>query len=451
MRSLYFIFIILLLGILRCGDSGLSSILGEEASEAGFAYVAKLGPNSAALSWNCSGPAKGNVYSEVGMISDPSSLKTHWIELKYLRPNTEYNAIVTCGSQTILEGKSLRFKTWISNDPPKTRGIWIVGGIGSTAVPVAEIDLFDPVTGIWYPSITSVPTPRVYASILSHKSKIYVIGGMELISGVYTSSSKVEVYDPYLDIWESKASLPFGSQGAVSGSVGDEIYILSGSNSTDMTNGPVFNTILKFYPELGTNGQWISYSSASTIFSRVDMAGCAIDGTIFYSGGRTYNTGSANASTDGFVPPANTTTSFGEPSLVESKHGGVGLCINPSSQDPFPADGVWFAVIGGSTGSGNVFQPATFILPTNKTEFYQLGSGVFTSGPTLPSSLYYPAAQTSYETRQIFVFGGASAINVPEDSVYYLDSGNPILSAWSLHPKTMPRRRYGHKAIRIDR
>ncbi|TGK00146.1 hypothetical protein EHQ53_04855 [Leptospira langatensis] len=451
MRPEYFIFIIFFLGSIRCSDPGLSSILGEEASKVGVAYIAKLGPNSATLSWNCSEPAKGGVYSEAGMVSDPSSQKNHWIELKYLQPNTEYHAILTCGSQSIAQGKSIRFKTWISNDPPKTRGIWIVGGIGSTALPIAEIDLFDPVTGTWYPSITSVPTPRVYASVLSHKSKIYVIGGMELVSGVYNMSSKVEVYDPYSGIWENKAGLPFGSQGAVYGSVGDEIYILSGSNSSDMTNGPVFNTILKFYPEIGASGQWISYSSSSSIFSRVDMSGCAVDGTIFHSGGRTYNTGSANSSTDGFVPSANTTTSFSEPSLVESKHGGAGLCINPGSQDPYPGDGVWFAVIGGSTGSGNVFQPATSILPTNKTEFYQLGSGVFSAGPTLPSSLYYPAAQASYETRNIFVFGGASAINVPEDSVYFLDSGNPILSSWSLHPKPMPRRRYAHKAIRIDR
>ncbi|MGJ4747635.1 Kelch repeat-containing protein [Leptospira sp. SA-E8] len=453
MRRIYSVFIILFLSLqfCFCTGSGLSEILGEESARAELAFIAKLGPNSAILSWNCSTSAKGAMYTSDGLIPSLHSSKTHFLEWKHLTPNTSYRAVLTCGSQKVEEGSILEFTTWISNDPPKTRGIWILGGIGNDGLPVKEVDLFDPVTDTWYSSITNIPTPRIFASILHHKNKIYMIGGMENISGTYVSSSKVEVYDPYADLWETKASLPSGSIGAVAGSVGDEIYILSGSNSTDMTNGPVFNTILKFYPELGTNGQWISFSSASAIFSRVDMSGCAINGVIFYTGGRTYNSGSANSSTDGFAASANTTTSFSEPSLGESKHGAGGVCILPSSTDPFPADGVYFAVVGGSTGSGNVFQPATSIVPTNRTEFYQLGSGSFSLGPSLPASLYFPAVQTSYETRKIFSFGGASSINIPENTVYSLDSGNPLGSAWTTHGLTMPRRRYAHKAIRIDR
>ncbi|PJZ77126.1 Kelch repeat-containing protein [Leptospira neocaledonica] len=453
MKRMYSIFIILFLYLpfCFCTGSGLSEILGEESARAEFAFVAKLGPNSAILSWNCSKISKGTMFTSDGIIPSALPSKTHFSEWKHLIPNTSYKVILTCGSQKIEEGSIVEFTTWVSNDPPKTRGIWILGGIGNDGLPTKEVDLFDPVTDIWYSSITIVPSPRIFASIVHHKNKIYVIGGMENISGTYISSSKVEVYDPYADLWETKVSLPSGSIGAVAGSIGDEIYILSGSNSTDMTNGPVFNTILKFYPELGVNGQWVSFSSASTIFNRVDMSGCAINGVIFYTGGRTYNTGSANSSTDGFAASANTTTSFSEPSLGESKHGAGGVCILPSSQDPFPADGVYFAVIGGSTGSGNVFQPATFIIPTNRTEFYQLGSSSFSLGPSLPVSLYFPAVQLSYETRKIFSFGGASSINIPEDTVYSLDSGNPLGSAWTTHTLPMPRRRYAHKAIRIDR
>ncbi|EPG67798.1 Kelch repeat-containing protein [Leptospira wolffii] len=434
-----------------CEPSSLDGILGQESSRVQYGFISQLGPVSATVSWKCSRESQGNLYTDSGMIPSLQNSKTHFVKIDSLSPNTEYNAIYTCGSEKIQEGQSISFRTWISDEPQKTRGIWILGGIGSTAAPVAEVDLFDPVTGVWYPSVTSVPTPRIYSSILSHKGKIYVIGGLEESGGGYVSSSKVEVFEPYSMTWSTLTSLPSGSQGAVAASVGDEIYIVSGSNSVDMTNGPVFNTVLKFYPEIGIGGQWISYSSSSTIFNRVDMSGCAIDGTLFYTGGRTYNSGAANSGTDAFVPPANTTTSFSEPSLSESKHGAASLCIKPKSTDPFPGDGVWFGVVGGSTGSGNVFQPPSALTPTNKTEFYQLGSSVFSAGPTLPSSLYYPAVQISYETRKIFVFGGASSINVPQDSVYSLDSGSPILSAWSAIPETMPRRRYAHKALRIDR
>lgn len=434
-----------------CDPSSLDSILGEESSQAEYGFISQLGPDFATISWKCSRQAKGTLYTESGILPSLQNSKIHFITIRNLSADTEYKAAFTCGSQKITEGRQISFRTWVSADPPKTRGIWILGGIGSDAGASPEVDLFDPVTSIWYPSITSVPTPRIYASILHHKGKIYVIGGLEESGGNYVVSSKVEVYEPYSGVWTTLSSLPTGSQGAVAASVGDEIYIISGSNSADMTNGPVFNTVLKFYPEIGAGGQWISYSSSSTIFSRVDMSGCAIDGTVFYTGGRTYNSGATNSSTDAFVPPANTTTSFSEPSLGESKHGAAAVCIKPKPTDPFLGDGVWFGVIGGSTGSGNVFQPPSSLLPSDKSEFYQLGSSVFSAGPTLPVALYYPATQMSYETRKIFVFGGASAINIPQDSVYSLDSGTPLLSAWASVPESMPRRRYGHRALRIDR
>ncbi|AGS80494.1 kelch repeat protein [Leptospira phage vB_LalZ_80412-LE1] len=69
--------------------------------------------------------------------------------------------------------------------------------IGADASPVSEIDFFDPVTSTWYPAATSIPTPRAFANIVSHKNKIYVIGGLEKQGINYVASKKTEVYDPY--------------------------------------------------------------------------------------------------------------------------------------------------------------------------------------------------------------------------------------------------------------
>ncbi|EMY70039.1 hypothetical protein [Leptospira vanthielii] len=61
--------------------------------------------------------------------------------------------------------------------------------------------------------------------------------------------------------------------GGVIGSFDEEIVILGGTTTTDMTTGTIFNTIYKFYPNIGNNGTWVSLLSSTNIFPRIDMAG----------------------------------------------------------------------------------------------------------------------------------------------------------------------------------
>ncbi|WP_244937177.1 hypothetical protein [Leptospira selangorensis] len=113
MRRIYSVFIILSISLHLsfCTGSGLSEILGEESARAEFAFVAKLGPNSAVLSWNCSHPAKGTMYTNDGILPSIQSSKTHFLEWKHLSANTSYRVILTCGSQKIEEGSILEFRT----------------------------------------------------------------------------------------------------------------------------------------------------------------------------------------------------------------------------------------------------------------------------------------------------------------------------------------------------
>ncbi|EPG67864.1 Kelch repeat-containing protein [Leptospira wolffii] len=437
--------------VLRCQNSVLSGIEDETTGKIQSAFVVKLGPHSASFLWKCSRSSKGYLLGPTGIIPSLKPSETHAMEIQGLSPQTNYDAFVTCGTPDPSSGIPLKFRTWVSDTPEKTQGIWLIGGIGTDQNPVMQIDLFDASSGIWYPAITSVPTPRAFASILSHKQKIYVIGGLVKSGGVYSTSLKVEVYDPYLDTWTAKSDLPQAVQGAVSGSVGDEIYIVSGSGSTNISSSPLLNTVLKFYPELGTSGQWLSYSSNATIFPRTDMSGCAIDGVLFYSGGRLASNGFIQSGTDGYIPGGNTTTGgTSEPSINVQRSGAAGVCVNPEPKDLFPSDNQWFGVIGGSIAT-DTNQPIVSLTASNKTDFYQPGSVSFSAGPDLPQSIYYPGAQASYETRKIYVFGGASSLNVPLDTVYSIDSANPVASAWSASSMTMPRARFGHQAIRIDR
>ncbi|UPY81185.1 galactose oxidase (plasmid) [Leptospira weilii] len=448
-------FFTLILHFFNCQNSPLSNIHDAGNAKVTFAFVSQLGPRSATLSWECSSSLPGSVlYGKSGIESAVTSLensKIHSMTLPNLDSNTDYLAYVSCSNSTDkLQGIPLTFKTWISDFPNRTRGLWVIGGIGADASPVAEIDFFDPVTATWYPAATSIPTPRAFANIVSHKNKIYVIGGMEKQGINYVTSKKTEVYDPYTNQWATLADMPVANQGGVIASVGEEIFIIAGTTTNDMTTGTILNTASRFAPGIGPNGLWQSYTSLTAIFSRVDMSGCGLNGNIFFTGGRFTNDGTSQATSDSYSPSINSTSAAGEPSITIARHGAGSTCVKPLNHDPYPTDPEWVAVIGGSTGTSTL-QPITSITTTNRTDFFQNGTLVFTIGPILPVSVYHPGVQASYETRKLFVFGGATALNIPTDSVYSIGLQNPIASIWTLDSQKMPRARYAHKTIRIDR
>ncbi|TGM97319.1 Kelch repeat-containing protein [Leptospira dzoumogneensis] len=445
--GVYFIILSLLSA---CQNSVLSGIEDETSSKIEFASITKLGPNNVTILWKCSRLTKGYLLGPTGIFPSLTSAKTHIMEISGLSPQTNYEVFASCEKPNFSNGIPIRFRTWVSASPEKTQGIWIVGGIGSDGNPVSQIDLFDANTATWYPTITSVPTPRAFASIVSHKNLIYIIGGLEKSGSVYSTSLKVEAYDPYNDIWITKADLPQSSLGAIAGSIGDEIYVISGSGSATVTTSPTLNTVLKLYPDLGTTGQWLSYTSNSSILSRTDMSGCSIDGVIYYSGGRSVSNGSVQFGTDGFIPTANTVTGSSEPSINVARSGGAGVCVNPEPKDLYPSDNQWFSVIGGSIVT-DTSEPISALTSSAKTDFHQPGSTSFSAGPDLPQSLYAPASQISYETRRIYVFGGANNLNTPLDTIYSIDSASPVSGSWNTLSSTMPIPRFGHQAIRIDR
>lgn len=317
---------------------------------------------------------------------------------------------------------------------------------------MSSIDVYDPVDDEWYNSVTNIPTPRYHAQILSFKQKIYVIGGI-VNSGFFPSGTNlVEVYDPFENDWKTLEPMPSPLIGGVIGTSGDSIYLLAGTTTTDMTTGTILNTIYRFDPELGSNGRWTSYLSSTNIFPRVDMSYCTLNGSIYFTGGRFYQNGASQTTSDVYVPSANSTTSKIEASISLARHGTASACYNPKPADGFPDDPAIFMVAGGSVAM-DINQPATTNLPTNVFEYSIIGNQLnnFSLGSNLPIPLYYGAMEISYQKRKTYFFGGASDINLPTDHVYSINLSNPSGNPWELLEKRMPRPRYAHKAVILNR
>ncbi|WP_411822411.1 kelch repeat-containing protein [Leptospira sp. 'Mane'] len=453
---IFFIPLILSILLLNCGSNAIGQ--GVDAKDAKLEWVvaSEVSTSGARITWKCSAPTMGylkvtssNGYDYTGTTFFP--LDVHSIPLGNLASDTNYSYTPTCGLTEKGLGFPMNFKTVADNNVIFKRSIWMIGGIGSDKNPIADIDYYDPDTNQWGSSITKVPTPRINAQIVSHKNKIYIIGGLTKSGVSYSPSRLVEVYDPFQNKWTTLSSITSTLQGGVAGSVGNDIYILGGSTSADMTTGTILNTIYKLQPDLGTSGTWSDYLSTN-IYARIDMAGCTYQGSIFYTGGRFYNDGLAYATSDAYSPSLNSVTAKIEASVSIARHGSAYACYRPNPDDPNPSDPSLFLVAGGSTAT-DIVQPVSAITPSNRFEYMVLGTAAnaFVTGSNLPANLYAPSMEISYTQRKAFLFGGASEINLPTDSIYSLDLSSPGLQPWESVSVKMPRSRFGHKAVILSR
>ncbi|MCB1144881.1 MAG: hypothetical protein KDK54_21720 [Leptospiraceae bacterium] len=426
--------------------------------------TANVSPTSTIVSWKCSAPAKGILFFKKANSTldweshySPYDSEIHAFTLEGLTSDLEYLYQVYCGTIGFATSFIQSFKTLPPNDFLSningTKGIWIFGGIGSSGNPISQVDVYDPINSVWHSSVTSIPSARAFSIIISHKSKIYVMGGMTKSSnGTWTAVSTVEEYNPSSNSWRTMNSMPVNLQGGVGISVENEIYLVGGTTTSDMTTGTILNTVLKFKPELGSTGTWSSYTSLTSIFARVDLSGCGIEGSLFLTGGRLYSDGNPYATSDAYIPSANATSSVNEASISSARHGAAYACYKPLPTDVYPDDPAGLLIAGGSTGS-NISQPVTSISPANLFDYYKTGSSTnsIQAGPVIPVSLYYSSMEISYEKRKAYLFGGASAINLPQDTVYSIGLENPVGGPWEELNVKMPVARFAHKAVIINR
>ncbi|WCL50981.1 kelch repeat-containing protein [Leptospira sp. GIMC2001] len=441
----------------NCTNSFIDEAVASKNPSLEWVIVPQVNETSAIVVWKCNAEVEGFIRYKALEGNDTwlsSFIPTdiHTLSIGNFPSNETIFYQVFCGLSENGIGPIFSFLSQPSNSDILNRSIWIVGGTGSNKQPVGAIDAYDPIENRWYDAITTVPTPRINAQILSFNKKIYVIGGITVTGVTTITSNLTEVYDPFTNTWTTMNSMPTTLQGGVAGAVGDSIYIIGGTTSIDMTTGTILDTVLRFQPTFSEFGLWSSYTSANSIFARVDMAGCEFNGSLYFTGGRFYQTGVAQATTDSFIPSANSTTAKIEASNSLARHGSASACYKPRPGDISANDPSLLLLAGGST-STDINQPVGAIVPSNRFEFSVLGTQTnsFVIGSNLPENLYYPAMEISYEQRKAYLFGGSQEINLPVETIYSIDLASPSVSPWQITNTTMPRPRFGHKAVILNR
>lgn len=102
------------------------------------------------------------------------------------------------------------------------------GGDGGTFAPlIAEVDVFDFVSGTWtrLGASSEIPTPRAASAVAFFNGEILVIGG----EGNGQAYDTVEGFDPLTASWTTRASLNFARHGTQAIVSGQGVYVIAGS------------------------------------------------------------------------------------------------------------------------------------------------------------------------------------------------------------------------------
>ncbi len=194
--------------------------------------------------------------------------------------------------------------------------IYAIGGTSNWEAPsLTTVEAYNPTTNTWTRK-ASMRTARTFLSTAVVNDKIYAIGGINAEqNGFNTMYATIEMYDPALDKWTTKADMP-ANVGITMFStcvVDDIIYLIGGADLSRWPSTPtLFPTVWAYNPMEET---WEQKASMST--PRVLFATGEVDGKIYAMGGTSVWEGSGLITVEVYNPIMDTWDSKAD--MLESK------------------------------------------------------------------------------------------------------------------------------------
>jgi hypothetical protein len=344
----------------------------------------------------------------------------------------------------------------------KIRGIWMVGGLsGATvATTVNQIDLYDPVLGAWYPSITSFTagsmTPVSFDGAVGYTRPadghhlIVVIGGFDS-SGVVRNL--VQTYDVEGNSWSSGTPMTTPQANINAVGVYDKVYIMGGT--TGNAAGAWAGSTTNYQYAVGSTWSTMTAYAAAANSERFTYA---YNDTVYNLAGRSGPAAVAASAHDGYSIAANAlTTGTTETVMVTPRTGVAGALWVPRS----PLTGAakillvgGFSSLTGTTSNCIVTLGTTANTATTLFQYlnYPFAAPSAWTAPTnqYPLAIGFGAAGVYRNT--LYHFGGtATVVASPTPlasgtvAAYSFDLSN-FTNSWTAIAN-MPVGRYGHSAV----
>jgi hypothetical protein len=338
----------------------------------------------------------------------------------------------------------------------KIRGIWMVGGVsgGTVATVVDQIDLFDPETNTWYPSVTSFTaggmTPVSFHGAVGYTRPvdghhiIVAIGGFDDTN----TTNAVQIYDVEANAWSAGVSMTQARANIQATLLYDKVYILGGCGSA--ASQPATTTY-------AGNTTTYEYTIGSTWNTKVNFGASGANRFSYVYGDVVYNLGGRTAATtfvnthDGISVTGNAlTTGATEVPLPSAGAGMAGaLWDNPSKA-------AYVILVGGFTALAGSNQ---YFITNNATSSTSSNSAIALAYPftapsgwtnltNFPQSIGFGAGAMYGDN--FYYFGGTTTLIAASASgsasVYYADMSNLPAVTW-VSAASMPVGRYGHSAV----
>jgi N-acetylneuraminic acid mutarotase len=147
------------------------------------------------------------------------------------------------------------------------------GCVGRTTDSAAPVDQRAP--GRWT-ALTPMPSARQEVAVAAHGGRVWVIGGFG--AGAEPVAT-VEVYDPAHNVWETRASLPVPVHHPAAAVVGDRLFVVGGYTGGRVRWTPL-DSVYEFVPSRET---WEARAPMPT--ARGALAVAVLDGRIHALGG----------------------------------------------------------------------------------------------------------------------------------------------------------------------
>ena len=150
--------------------------------------------------------------------------------------------------------------------------LYVVGGTG-TFHTLNVLEVYNPASDTWTTK-SPIPTPRANAMAGVINGKLYVVGGSQ-------NFSTVEVYDPTSDTWVTKTPMPTARFWAASSVIDEQLYIVGGF-ARPAGRSSIINILEVYNPILDS---WIIKESMPT--ARMKSVAATINGKLYVVGGST--------------------------------------------------------------------------------------------------------------------------------------------------------------------
>jgi N-acetylneuraminic acid mutarotase len=211
--------------------------------------------------------------------------------------------------------------------------IYAFGGEDQNGTTLATVEAFDPVINSWIPR-ASMPTSRSGVAVGVINGIAYVVGGRSGSGSNVTFDGTVEAYDPATDSWTIKAAMPTPLDRGAAAVVGGILYVIGGQ--TGYCGCSITNVVEAYDPVSNT---WTIKTSMPT--PRTGPGATTVGSIIYALGGQ--NTVQNVRTVEAYDPSTDTWTT--KPQMPTGRgHLGVGS-IN----------GVIYAVAG--SADSNPYSP----------------------------------------------------------------------------------------------